>query len=220
MKRLFIGGVMCLLLLLSLFIKNYVYQDTSTNEKNVKLNEYLTLIEGWSVVNDYLMEKKIADELRVDDFIHRTYSDGEHFVTLYIGYYFSSDKVGAAHHPLVCTVGQGWEVEKQFGAEKIILGDGIKPIEYKAMLSTLGERKELMAYWFQAESQPSISQVKQKIVLAVKKLSGEGEENAFVRFSTSCVNESHEECNGVLLNFIKSIYPSFLGYINDETAPD
>ena len=63
---------------------------------------------------------KIVKALELDDYANQSYSDGKDTISLYIGYYFTAKKVGAAHDPLVCFPGQGWVVSDT-QKDKIVL---------------------------------------------------------------------------------------------------
>jgi hypothetical protein len=77
-------------------------------EKKIKLTEALAHIDGYKVVNSSNLEENIYQFLDLDDYLFRTYEKDGVKITLYIGFYYTVDKVSAAHSPLVCFPGQGW----------------------------------------------------------------------------------------------------------------
>ena len=68
-------------------------------------------IGSWMGHDSPPMDPQIRGVLGVDDYIDRTYYSPELFPAgLYVGYYRTAKKVGAAHDPLVCFQGQGWQI--------------------------------------------------------------------------------------------------------------
>jgi hypothetical protein len=75
----------------------------------------------------------------------------------------------------------------------------------------------MLVYWFQAYDEPASSTFMQKVKLAAKKIAGQREDNAFVRFSTPCNSRDYNTCKQVVLNFIEDFYPPFLKFVTTET---
>ena len=154
----------------------------------------------------------------MDDFIFANYLNGGDRVTLYIGYYYSNKKVGAAHHPLVCYQGQGWNILDTVTGEYRLPGDTGRSINYSMMTVERQNVKELIIYWFQSFDSTSRGTFLQKIKLSFHSLFNHKTDNAFVRISTSLEDRSLEEAQLTLFNFVESFYPEFLGFIQDESA--
>jgi EpsI family protein len=99
----------------------------------------------WSIVRN--LEENIYQFLDLDDYIFRTYEKDGVQITLYIGFYYTADKVSAAHSPLVCFPGQGWTItEPEYKQLKV----GDHQINYAQIDATLGNQKELIVYWYQS----------------------------------------------------------------------
>jgi hypothetical protein len=88
----------------------YRHPSSQAVKKPVQLNQALTDIKGWAFRGHTPLEPKIVKALELDDYANQGYSNGSDTLFLYIGYYFTAKKVGAAHDPLVCFPGQGWVV--------------------------------------------------------------------------------------------------------------
>ncbi len=190
---------------------------TSSERKEITLDQDLGPITGWKLVKKHELLDVVAETLDLDDYMNQTFTNGKDFISLYIGYYYSSKKVGAAHDPMVCFPGQGWQIENS-SKGTIAVSDSIKtPFEYSVMVANLREETELIAYWFQAYDEPASSTLSQKIKLAKKKLTGKKEDNAFVRISTSCKSKDFDKCRQVVLNFVDNFYPSFLKFVTTDS---
>ena len=159
------------------------------------------------------LDPKIVESLKLDDYANQNYSDGNVTISLYIGYYFTTKKVGAAHDPLVCFPGQGWVVSDT-QKDKIVLNP--KPadsISYSSMIAHRGLQKELIIYWFQSYDKTNPGTLSQKTTSLYQKVFHHREDNAFVRISTPIEERSLSECSETVFKFIRSFYPIFLNYV-------
>lgn len=192
-----------------------IYQSpTSTAvKKQVSLRQAFQNINGWSTSGHSPMDTKIVEALELDDYISQNFSNGNNTISLYIGYYLTTQKVGAAHSPLVCFPGQGWvlsDIKK--GNIKLNPGRG-ESISYSVMTAERGLQKELIIYWFQSYNTTNPDTLSQKISSLYHKIRHHREDNAFVRISTPVQDKPLAECRETILDFIRSFYPVFLNYI-------
>ena len=196
----------------------FIYRSpTSTAvNKEVALADALSDINGWATSGHTPLPPKIIKALELDDYANQTYSNGKDTISLYIGYYLTTQKVGAAHSPLVCFPGQGW-VLSNIETSKMDLNPGSgESISYSIMTAKRGLQKELIIYWFQSYDRANPDTFSQKITSFWKKLLNQGEDNAFVRISTPVQKKSLPECRETILNFIRSFYPVFLNYVKQS----
>ena len=192
----------------------YLKPAASMNpEKQVPLSEALSEIPGWHMTEKDPVEEKVASALELDDYVNQTYSNGKSRVSLYIGYYLSSGKVGAAHSPLVCFPGQGWNLSKVTKGE-ITAGDsGMHVVNYSEMIAQRDQEEILIMYWFQSYDNTNPDTFKQKISLLLAKYLGKGEDNAFVRITIPLKENDVSESRLIGSEFIRSFYPVFLSYV-------
>jgi len=187
---------------------------TRQRTKNVSLAETMTHMGPWHNTGDIPLAQSVVDELKLDDFIFRNFSNGREALSLYIGYYNSRKKVGAAHDPLVCFPGQGWELQniKQDMLPLKLDGREVQ-LRYSTMIAERDGHRELLVYWFQAYDQATTGTLAQKISLLRSKLLGGGEDNAFVRIGIPLEGRNRDECLAVLTSFVRDFYPAFTKYI-------
>jgi EpsI family protein len=187
---------------------------TSTGvKKQVSLQQALKNIEGWYTEGHSPLDTKIVKALELDDYINQNYSNGNDMISLYIGYYFTTKKVGAAHDPLVCFPGQGWVVSDT-QKNKIVLNP--KPADwlaYSSMIAHRGLQKELIIFWFQSYDKTNPDTFSQKITSLYQKIFHHREDNAFVRISIPVGEKSLSKCHEAIFTFIQSFYPVFLNYV-------
>jgi len=183
-------------------------------KKNRTLQDNLQPLSEKYVIEKIPLSPRIVEELKLDDFIFQTYMKNKDSVSLYVGYYFTGKKVGAAHDPQVCYPGQGWKLSnKQTHSYSLENGE---EIHYSSIIAESDGKKELIYYWFQVDDETAAGTLSQKIILFQKRILHEGESNAFVRISTSLDNRSVLEAESLLLSFIADFYPAFYRYSTEN----
>ena len=187
--------------------------STRADSKRPPLEEIIDNIPGWQKNGQASLNSQITSTLKLDDYINAFFSNPHGRVSLYIGYYRSAGKVGAAHSPMVCYPGQGWLLSD--GVNKSLIFDRYK-ISFRQMIATLGPRKELVIYWFQAYDKTSPGTFLQKIHTLLANLKFGRQANAFVRITVPMDNLSAESASAIARTFIESFYPVFLHYMENS----
>lgn len=185
-------------------------------KRDILLNQALSNIPGWESSMPIPIEQDIIRELKLDDYINQAYSKNGQTLSLYIGSYNSSKKVGAAHDPTVCFPGQGWLLSDKSKGKINLNNNDINDISYSNMIATLGDRKEVILYWFQAFDIAKDNTFSQKITLAFNRLLHKGEDNAFVRVTAPLGKENPEEKKKIIIDFVQSFYPVFINYLKQK----
>lgn len=192
----------------------YFQPDPVEINRETTLQQALLTIPGWENHNPDEIDAKIVETLKLDDYFNQSFFKKGEKVSLYIGYYTSSRKVGAAHDPTVCFPGQGWVLYDKTKGKVNFKNKAVNPISYSMMVAQSGDTKQLIIYWFQSYDIANSDTFSQKITLAWKKLLHQGEDNAFVRIITPIENRSSIQAGQeTILDFINSFYPVFLDYI-------
>ena len=199
------------LVITSIFI--YLKPSSIAVEKNISLKQALADIHGWENNGFSPFDQKIVDALELDDYANQSYTKGQDIVSLYIGYYLTTKKVGAAHDPLVCFPGQGWVLTDKKSGELILNPETDSSLSYSSMIAQRGQQKELIIYWFQSYDQTNPDTLSQKISSLWKKILSNREDNAFVRISIPINEKSISESQKTIFKFIKDFYPVFLEYV-------
>jgi len=205
-----------LLILLLLAVSAFInIESTSTqNLPETTLSKYLQDFDRWKYVNDILLPRYAVKALDLDDFLNRIYKSEDNHVNLYIGYYYSNKKIGAAHSPLVCFPGQGWDYSSK---KNLSVQAGNDTLNIAAIYIAKGNEKQLVLYWFQAYDKTSSNTFMQKIHLYLSGLLYSRENNAFVRIMVPIDEDMNEE-KAVQegLDFIRSFYPHFKNYLTSS----
>ena len=200
-----------LLVLTSLFI--YWQPSSRAGKKDKPLSQALLDIEGWKSNGVIPLEWEIVKALELDEYANQSYSNGRETVFLYIGYYLSKKKLGAAHDPLVCFPGQGWVASEIKKGGLTVSPEANGSISYSTMIVERGLKKEFILYWYQSYDRTSANTFYQKIIALRQKIFRQPEDNAFVRISIPVGDKSLDECREIITQFIQSFYPVFLLYV-------
>lgn len=191
----------------------YLRPSSKAVQNKVTLNQVLSELEGWRSSGLIELDPRIVNSLELDDYINQSYSNAKDAISLYIGYYLTTKKVGAAHDPLVCFPGQGWVVSDRQKRKIILNTNPGDSISYSSMIVQRGMQKEVLIYWFQSYDKTNPTTFSQKITSLWQNILHQREDNAFVRISISVGEKSLSECRETIFEFIRSFYPVFLNYV-------
>ena len=180
----------------------------------VRLSSALTTFGNWQAIEDLPLDERVRSDLKLDDYLFRRFTDGRATLVLYVGYYYSKSKVGAAHDPSVCFPGQGWVLsDKKTFASQEQLPEGLNAPAFATMQAERNENKELVLYWFQADTRSTTSTLMQKFYLLRAMILGQGQHNAFVRISINVRETTMTDGQEALNRFVSDFYPVFLAYV-------
>ena len=196
------------LLVVSAFI--YTQPPEPSVSKPQRLSNFIKKVGDWEPARDQILTDNIVSALELDDYLFRTFYNKGQYITLYIGYYYTSKKLSAAHSPLVCYPGQGWGISIP-KTVKIKTEAGI--INMETAIASKGEDKELVLYWLQAWDQTSSGPFKQKLLNLVSRISNNREDNAFIRVSISLTKIEPHVAHRIGQEFIEDFYPLFLTFV-------
>lgn len=201
--------VVCLLV-----AANFIYFVPSAEIHDIKnpLSSVFENINGWKNVHDTVIQQNFVTALDLDDYLFRNYSKDHQVVSLYVGYYRSTLKVGAAHSPLVCFPGQGWEISAPV---KVDAESESGKIKAEKLIVKKGQQHELLLYWFQSYDRTSRGTFMQKVNNFWARLNSKPEDNAFVRVSVPIRENNTEGALDNAVEFVQDFYPHFLRYIKN-----
>jgi EpsI family protein len=205
-----IGVVVCFIIA-AIFV--YWQPDSKIAKKERSLVQNLADIEGWKNSGLIQIDNRIVNVLNLDDYVNNYFTNGDAIVSLYIGYYLTSKKVAAAHSPLVCFPGQGWDLSD---FEKKSVKVGSHTINLMRIIASTPQRKELLIYWFQAHEKTSSGTFFQKINTLLSKFIDGREDNAFVRVTVPMKNMDADQTYKIGVDFIKAFYPRFLEHVKED----
>ena len=210
---------MKLLVLMTVFLCTsllvYTQKAPDAAENVPPLKQFLSQIPGYTTVGDINLENDAYNMLKLDDYLFTTYANADGQVTLYVGYYYTSSKAYAAHSPLICYPSHGWQVEGKPTVRTLQVGN--YRITYEEIVTSYGEQRELVLYWYQTRDRANIRVYRNKIDMGYNKMVHNDPKHGFVRVSVPfAASASYEETKKRATDFIKVSYPHLLHYANSS----
>ena len=191
----------------------YTQPEQRAKTKSVQLSQAIANIEGWQPVGHIPLDSKVIESLRLDDYVFMDFTNGQNIISLYIGYYLTTEKIGAAHDPLVCFPGQGWKVSDTRQKVAVLKNHGHSTLQYATMAVQKNQQNQLILYWFQSSDTSSSNTFFQKLSAFKNRLQSKDGGNAFVRISISSSAIPIENAESIALDFIQAFYPVFIEYV-------
>ena len=181
--------------------------------RKAPLKNYFQQLTGYQTERSIDLSNDNVKMLKLDDYIFIDYKGPTGHTNLYIGYYYTANKAYSAHSPLICYPSQGWKIADKPQKKTLQLGPNI--INYEEIITSLGEQKELVLYWYQAGLQTNTQVYKNKIDMGFNKLRNNDEQHGFVRVAIP-LTTSYTETQKAATNFIMAFYPEFISYIRNK----
>ena len=199
----------------SLLVYSQKSPDAATNVPPLK--QFLSQIPGYTTIGDIKLETDAYNMLKLDDYLFTTYANADGQVTLYAGYYYTSSKAYAAHSPLICYPSHGWQVEGKPTVRTLQVGD--YRITYEEIVTSYGEQRELVLYWYQARDRANIRVYRNKIDMGYNKLAHNDPKHGFLRVSVPfAASASYEETKKRAIDFIEVFYPHLLQFVTFDSS--
>ena len=177
------------------------------------LREAFNNLGSYIAYDQLYLEKNIFEFLKLDDYAYTNFRKGENTLSLYVGYYYTGDKLTASHSPLVCFPAQGWVFDnlrnRQISIEEFT-------VNFAEMEATLGSKKQLVLYWFQSYLNSTPHTYMQKLYAFYNRIVYNEQQNSFVRIAIPLQNINREEARSIGNAFIRTFYPKFVDYIENK----
>lgn len=191
----------------------YGYTAPAQSAKKTMLRAHFQTIEGYQNLGYSFLIDQHEDMLELDDYVFANYKGDQGTVNLYVGYYYSAGKAYAAHSPMVCYPSQGWKVDTK--PTKHTLTVGPHDIHYEEIITSYGDEKELVLYWYQARLLTNTQVYQNKIDMGYNKLAHNDPQHGFVRVSVSMKNRSYAEAKAAATEFIQRFYPLLVAFVTE-----
>lgn len=203
--------IILIAVLLATCVGVYAPSATKPVAEHPSLKRFLGTIAGYTT-DEVPLKDDIYRFLDLDDYAFTGYTaaDGSK-VNLFVGYYYSADKVSAAHSPLTCYPGQGWAIAQPVLRQLVV---GERTIHYAELEASRDGGKELVLFWYQAGNSTSSFVFKNKIRVLSSKLTTGNEEHAFVRISVPFVGSGQDRARARGTEFMKAFYPKFIEFMD------
>ena len=211
-----------LLILVTIFLLTILAvlgsRNTARTAKQVHLKDYLLQLPGYTTSKIIDLDQDTYNFLKLDDYIYADFLGKDGMVNLFIGFYNTIDKLSAAHSPLVCFPGQGWQVS--LPTDNHLTVDG-HDVWYSEITASIDDQKKLVIYWYQAFQETSPEVYRNKIRAVYNKLLSGEEQHAFVRVTLTMqdafLQNQEYQSKQAATAFIKTFYPQLIRFLINGT---
>jgi exosortase D (VPLPA-CTERM-specific) len=161
------------------------------------------------------LESIYLESLKLSDYALIDYAEENgKLINFYVAYYESQRKGVSAHSPRTCLPGGGWRI-KELDQIKIagVVAAG-NPLEVNRVVIQLGDKKQLVYYWFQQRGRIITSEYLVKWYLFWDSLTKQRTDGALVRLTTMVPpGEEISKSDKVLQEFSRDVSSKLDGYI-------
>lgn len=173
-------------------------------------------LDHWTGRRD-VMEQIYLDFLKLDDYILVDYASGEHEqVNFYVAWYNSQRAGQSVHSPRSCLPGGGWRMTQFSQVELPEIQISGQALRANRVQIELGNRKQLVYYWFQQRGRVITNEYLVKWYLFVDSLTRQRTDGALVRLATPLgVGEPVEDADRRLAELAGKVAPRLDRYIPD-----
>ncbi len=183
------------------------------NSRNPFIKKFPLELNGWTG-KDLVIEKVVTDSLQPDASLYKAYEKhGKVSVTLFMACYRSGERSDLSHSPVVCSVGQGWEITS-VSERKIAMPFSQTPIDVNQIIQNKLGTTLLLRYWYQTSRQAYSNRATEKLSLFYERLFGKQDSNAFVRL-TAVIPQSGsvKEVEADMSSFLADFYPEIREFL-------
>jgi exosortase D (VPLPA-CTERM-specific) len=206
----------CAVLLVFVVFALLIPRPTEVFPARASLVEFPMSLGAWNGRRDSL-DGVYSDALKLDDYLLAEYTEGGGGpVNLYIAYYNSQRKGEAVHSPRSCLPGGGWQIrdfdQRTLSGVKI---DG-RPLRVNRTVVELGDRHQLVYYWFQQRGRVITNEFMVKWYLFWDALTRHRTDGALVRLVVALPTTGSEaEADRRLTDMANRIAPTLTRYVPD-----
>jgi exosortase D (VPLPA-CTERM-specific) len=171
-------------------------------------------VDSWSGRRS-TMEQIYLDALKLDDYIIADYMRGERdVVNMYVAWYDSQRAGQSAHSPRSCLPAGGWRMTQFSQMDVPGVQVGAAQLRVNRVQIELGNRKQLVYYWFQQRGRVITNEYLVKWYMFVDSLTKRRSDGALVRLVTPLeIGESAEDADRRLAEFAGKVAPRLDRYI-------
>ena len=173
-----------------------------------------TQVDSWTGRRS-VMEQIYLDALKLDDYALVDYMrGGGELVNFYVAWYDSQRAGNSAHSPRSCLPGGGWRMTQfnQVDVANVLVAG--KQLRVNRVQIELGNRKQLVYYWFQQRGRVITNEYLVKWYLFIDSLTKQRTDGALVRLVTPLeIGEPIAQADSRLAEFAGQVAPRLEQYI-------
>lgn len=175
------------------------------------MRDFPMVIQKWAGKDD-VMADSIVKQLKVDDYVYRTYTRPDGMaVQLYIGYFESQRSAEKLHSPKICIPAAGWEPVRS-GRTSIELAG--RPAVINEYVIEKDRLRQVVFYWYQARGRILASEYWTKFWVISDALTRNRTDGALVRAIAPVEpGEAESQARARALEFVSAMDPWLTQFI-------
>lgn len=161
---------------------------------------------GWAELHEDPIDADVANTLRADRLLSRTYAQGAGVEAGLLVAWFQSQRAGASqpHSPKVCLPASGWTPESS-GELSVATSAGTLTVN-RYVVANRRERAVIL-YWYQTSRRAMAGEWASKVWLVQSALRDRRTDTALVRIVVDSTSRGDERATGTAANFTRWVYP-------------
>jgi EpsI family protein len=161
---------------------------------------------GWTELHEDPIDADVANTLRADRLLSRTYTQGAGVEAGLLVAWFQSQRAGASqpHSPKVCLPASGWTPESS-GELSVATSAGALTVN-RYVVANRGDRAVVL-YWYQTSRRAMAGEWASKVWLVASALRDRRTDTALVRIVVDSTSQGDERATGTAANFTRLVYP-------------
>lgn len=196
--------VCCILLVMTgIYINYYLVVEAVPLKK--PLAEFPTELGSWTTMKDHFFDTETLDNLRVDDYIFRSYAYKDRTILLYIGYYKTQREGAQIHSPKHCLPGSGW-----FQLDERVRLVQFGELASQKLVEAVYQKdtdKTVFLYWYDMQGEKLTNEYMLKLGMIYNSILHNRSDAAFIRVSIPDTNDNLNETINYAENFLAKAIP-------------
>ena len=200
-------------LLLATATANYSFSRPEAEIPRRHLKDFPKAIGEWKMIGEQKIDEKTMADLRVDDYIMRSYRNEKGDIAhLYVGYFNIQREGKQVHSPRQCLPGSGWSVIQKSEISIPLLGNNSGGAKINSFLMGKESARELFLWWYQGRGRAYSNEYMNKLYLIWDGLKRNRTDGALVRVN-SPVTSSVDDTLTLQMGFIEIMSQRMSAYI-------
>jgi EpsI family protein len=207
----FLANKYALALTVALLLQTGAYYAAETRRESLPvlapLDQFPASVGSWRMVQEYKMEKEIADVLKADDTLNRVYASAEQptAASLFIAFFKTQRTGQAPHSPKNCLPGSGWEPSAT-GTLDIALPGG-RTIGVNRYVVSRGDEKSVVLYWYNSHNRVIAKELTAKLWLVADSVRYNRSDTALVRVVVPVRAQDEKTAVDTAVSFVRAMFP-------------
>ncbi|MBI5575804.1 MAG: EpsI family protein [Deltaproteobacteria bacterium] len=164
---------------------------------------------------DQRFPNSILENLGVDDYLVRRYTDGKEVIWLYIGYYRNQKEGSVPHSPRNCYPGSGFTPLRRDVVAIKVATPNLREIRANRYVFAKGQDREVVIYWYQSRGRAIANEYMEKVCLITDAIFRNRSDGALVRFSMRASAATEKSAMKRLEDFVSAAYPAIPRVVPD-----